>query len=84
MPEMKSGTRVSLQVQDVDTLMMELRTKFLRVLEEEPIQPLLLDDAEGEALDIETAEPVKTEVAQADTAAGEVSNDDQESKVEVA
>jgi len=63
---------------------MELRTKFLRVLEEEPIQPLLLDDAEGEALDIEAAEPVKTEVAQADTAASEVSNDDQESKVEVA
>jgi len=84
MPEMKSGTRVSLQVQDVDTLMMELRTKFLRVLEEEPIQPLLLDDAEGEALDVEAAEPVKTEVAQADTAASEVSNDDQESKVEVA
>jgi exoribonuclease-2 len=74
MPELKSGTRVSLQVQDVDTLMMELRTKFLRVLEEEPVQPLVLDDAEGEALDIEvaeavTAEPeiVTTEAAGADT-----------------
>lgn len=69
MPEMKSGTRVSLQVQDVDTLMMELRTKFLRVLEEEPIQPLLLDDAEGEALEIEAAEVATTGVQNAETAA---------------
>lgn len=68
MPEMKSGTRVSLQVQDVDTLMMELRTKFLRVLEEEPIQPLLLDDAEGEALEIETAESATAEVENVETA----------------
>jgi hypothetical protein len=44
------------------------------VLEEEPVQPLVLDDAEGEALDIEvaeavTAEPeiVTTEAAGADT-----------------
>lgn len=71
MPEMKSGTRVSLQVQDVDTLMMELRTKFLRVLEEEPIQPLLLDDAEGEALEIDTAESVKAEAKNAETAAAD-------------
>lgn len=82
MPEMKSGTRVSLQVQEVDTLMMELRTKFLRVLDEEPIQPLLLDDAEGEALEIETAEPVKAAVENAETAATGAA--EPESRAEVA
>jgi len=52
MAELKAGTRVSLQVQEVDTLMMELRTKFLRVLEEEPLQPLVLDaDDENIALE---------------------------------
>ncbi|MEQ1639042.1 MAG: RNB domain-containing ribonuclease [Methylococcales bacterium] len=35
MPELKPGTRVNLQVQEVDTLMMELRTKFMGVLAEE-------------------------------------------------
>jgi len=66
MPELKPGTRVSLLVQDVDTLMMDLRTKFQRVLEEEPVQPLLLDDAEGEAMDMavtEAAEVVDAEAA---------------------
>ncbi len=61
MPEMKSGTRVALQVQDVDTLMMELRTKFQRVLEEEPVQPLMLDDVEGELMEIEATEVVNAE-----------------------
>ena len=79
MPDMKSGTRVSLQVQEVDTLMMELRTKFLRVLEEEPIQPLLLDDAEGEALEIESAEAAATGAEKTETAAAEP-----ESRAEVA
>ncbi len=79
MPDMKSGTRVSLQVQEVDTLMMELRTKFLRVLEEEPIQPLLLDDAEGEALGIESAEAAATGAEKTETAAAEP-----ESRAEVA
>ncbi len=37
MPEMKPGTRVSLQVQEVDTLLMELRSKFLAVLTEAPV-----------------------------------------------
>jgi exoribonuclease-2 len=36
LPELKVCTRVSLQVQEVDTLMMELRTKFLQLLENEP------------------------------------------------
>jgi len=34
MPELKSGSRVSLQVQEIDTLLMELRTKFISVLDE--------------------------------------------------
>lgn len=36
MPELKAGMRVALKVQEVDTLMMELRTKFMSVLEEAP------------------------------------------------
>ena len=35
LPELKSGTRVSLQIQEVDTLLVELRTKFIEVLDEE-------------------------------------------------
>jgi exoribonuclease-2 len=34
LPELKSGTRVSLQIQEVDTLLIELRTKFIEVLDE--------------------------------------------------
>lgn len=45
LPELKSGTRVSLQVQEVDTLMLDLRTKFVKVLEE-AATPLDLDDAD--------------------------------------
>lgn len=44
LPEFKSGTRIHLQVQEVDTLMMELRTKFLRVLDEETMQVVTLED----------------------------------------
>lgn len=36
LPELKTGVRVSLQVQEVDALLMDLRTKFLHVLENEP------------------------------------------------
>jgi exoribonuclease-2 len=53
LPELKPGTRVSLQVQEVDTLLIELRTKFLKVLEEEPEQ---LDEAD-------TQEDAEVEVA---------------------
>ena len=42
LPELKPGTRVSLQVQEIDTLMMELRTKFLGVLEDAPVATELL------------------------------------------
>jgi exoribonuclease-2 len=52
LPELKPGTRVSLQVLEVDTLMMDLRTKFLHVLENEPTQinvDAIEEDAEVEA-----------------------------------
>jgi exoribonuclease-2 len=52
LPELKPGTRVSLQVLEVDTLMMDLRTKFLHVLENEPTQinvDVIEEDAEVEA-----------------------------------
>lgn len=79
MPELKPGTRVSLQVQEVDTLMMELRTKFLRVLEEEAVQPLLLDDEEGAIAELEVAQD-----APADTQATETVATDTEDKAEAA
>jgi exoribonuclease-2 len=55
LPELKAGTRVSLQVQEVDTLLMELRTKFLGVIEqgigEEATQaePVIIDEENQEA-----------------------------------
>ncbi|MDP3743139.1 MAG: RNB domain-containing ribonuclease [Methylotenera sp.] len=50
LPELKTGTRVSLQVQEVDTLMMDLRTKFMHVLENEPAAvDLTIADDENEA-----------------------------------
>ena len=87
MPDMKPGTRVCLQIQDVDTLMMELRTRFVRVLEEEPLQPLVLDDEEGEALDAESA---AADIANAEGAMdvnepqSETNHTDAEIKVEAA
>jgi exoribonuclease-2 len=50
LPELKAGTRVSLQIQEVDTLQMELRTKFIGVLEEPtaPLEEVLLADDETE------------------------------------
>jgi exoribonuclease II len=46
LPELKPGTRVNLQVQEVDTLLMELRTKFIGVLVNEPVSTdiLAIDD----------------------------------------
>jgi exoribonuclease-2 len=50
LPELKTGTRVSLQVQEIDTLLMELRTKFIQVLEDEPaLVDVNLDEDETEA-----------------------------------
>jgi exoribonuclease-2 len=48
LPELKTGTRVSLQVQEVDTLMMDLRTKFLQVLENEAVVTDVVADDENE------------------------------------
>jgi len=65
LPELKAGTRVSLQVQDVDTLIMELRTKFLRVLEEEPVQPLVLEVDDGDSIGLESVDLESTVVESA-------------------
>jgi exoribonuclease-2 len=46
LPELKAGTRINLQVQEIDTLMMELRTKFLGVLEDEPATSSALETEE--------------------------------------
>ena len=74
LPELKSGTRVSLQVQEVDTLMLDLRTKFVKVLEE-AAAPVDFDDADIEALgnldsdtlDMNTPDSNNTEVTPDDT-----------------
>ena len=66
LPELKAGTRVGLQVQDVDTLLVDLRTKFLRVLEDEPVQPLALDDADDESVGLESADLQSVDLQSAD------------------
>lgn len=66
MPELKPGTRVSLQVQEVDTLLMELRTKFMAVLTQQPVQPLMLDDIEGETLELDLNEEASSVAASSD------------------
>jgi len=78
LPELKAGTRVSLQVQDVDTLLMDLRTKFLRVLEEEPVQPLALDDADDETVGLDSVD-----LESADLQSVDLQSKDLENKVEV-
>ncbi|MEQ1488611.1 MAG: RNB domain-containing ribonuclease [Methylotenera sp.] len=73
MPELKPGTRVNLQVQEVDTLMMELRTKFMGVLAEEAAilaidedevfveEPAMLEPkVEAETIEQENANPETT------------------------
>jgi exoribonuclease-2 len=49
LPELKSGTRVSLQIQEVDTLLIELRTKFIEVLDEAvaTVVETIVDDNEN-------------------------------------
>lgn len=50
LPELKAGTRVSLQVQEVDTLLMELRTKFIAVIEEpSETEAVIIDEENQEA-----------------------------------
>jgi len=83
LPELKAGTRVSLQVQDVDTLLMELRTKFLRVLEEEPVQPLALDDADGESAGLDGVDLESVALESADLQNVDLQSTNLENKVEV-
>jgi len=52
LPELKSGTRVSLHVQEIDTLMLDLRTKFVQVLDE-VVAPVDFDEAD---LDVDSLE----------------------------
>ena len=49
LPELTSGTRVSLQIQEVDTLLIELRTKFIEVLDEAvaTVVETIIDDNEN-------------------------------------
>jgi exoribonuclease-2 len=50
LPELKAGTRVSLQVQEIDTLLMELRTKFIAVIEEpSETEAVIIDEENQEA-----------------------------------
>lgn len=53
LPELKPGTRVNLHVQEVDTLLMELRTKFMGVLENEPLSTeiVMMEDDEASVID---------------------------------
>ena len=54
LPELKSGTRVSLQIQEVDTLLIELRTKFIEVLDEAvaTVAETINDDNENENAEV--------------------------------
>ncbi|MDZ4140696.1 MAG: RNB domain-containing ribonuclease [Methylotenera sp.] len=69
LPELKPGTRVNLQVVEVDTLLMELRTRFMGVLEEEPVstEALVIDEEDVFAEDLladNKAEAEKNAVAE--------------------
>jgi len=54
LPELKSGTRVSLQIQEVYTLLIELRTKFIEVLDEAvaTVAETINDDNENENAEV--------------------------------
>jgi exoribonuclease-2 len=66
LPELKAGTRVSLKVQEVDTLMMELRTKFISVLEE-AVAELAIDEDEVFLEEPPVAQPALESVTVEDT-----------------
>ena len=76
LPELKVGTRVSLQVQEVDTLMMDLRTKFLQVLEGEVVVMDL--SADDESIDIDDNAKIDESAVSTEATEGD------ESKVEAA
>jgi exoribonuclease-2 len=51
LPELKPGTRVSLAVQEIDTLLIDLRTKFISVLDDAVVVPLMdMDDDASAAI----------------------------------
>ncbi len=70
LPEMKPGTRVSLQVQEVDTLLMELRTKFMTVLTDEPLSTEILTMEEGDIFmdEVSPTDDAKLDEAKVDAA----------------
>lgn len=68
LPELKPGTRVNLQMQEIDTLMVELRTKFLSVIDEPAATAILpdMDLIDGENLELDKLVEMKLEEAGAD------------------
>jgi exoribonuclease-2 len=66
LPELKPGTRVSLLVQEVDTLMIDLRTKFVKVLEE-ATAPVDFDDADLNDEGLDDLEPEKLDLNATDS-----------------
>jgi exoribonuclease-2 len=66
LPELKPGTRVSLLVQEVDTLMIDLRTKFVKVLEE-ATAPVDFDDADLIVEALDDLEPEKLDLNATDS-----------------
>ncbi|MGB4812703.1 MAG: RNB domain-containing ribonuclease [Methylophilaceae bacterium] len=72
LPELKAGTRVGLKVQEIDTLMIELRTKFMSVLDEAPAV-LAVDEEEVFVEALPVAEAPKDEALKiGDTPTAEV------------
>jgi exoribonuclease-2 len=76
LPELKPGTRVSLQVQEVDTLLIDLRTKFINVLDDAVVVPLMdMDDDASAAIaeisdaGVDVVTDIGTDVAAGNTAA---------------
>jgi exoribonuclease-2 len=76
LPELKPGTRVSLQVQEVDTLLIDLRTKFISVLDDAVVVPLMDMDDDGSAAlaqisdaGVDVVTDIGTDVAAGNTAA---------------
>jgi exoribonuclease-2 len=76
LPEMKPGTRVSLQVQEVDTLLMELRSKFIAVLTDEPLSTDILAIEEGDIFieEVSPTDDAKLDESKVDAAIAENQN----------
>jgi exoribonuclease II len=57
LPVLKPGSKVQLAVQKIDTLLMELECRFVRVVEDNPVEEIM---AEENAADTPTVEPGET------------------------